>query len=117
MRWDDDFHSFNGGDETPMNTMPLWRRKPLVLIVDDDTDTCEMFRTAFFAEGYHAIPATTREDAVAVFSAVRPDLIMTDIRMGEMTLQEFSAHVSRFNSRPPIILLSAAMPEELEFAA
>jgi DNA-binding response OmpR family regulator len=96
--------------------MALVRNKPFVLIVDDDADTCQVFSATFRSEGFHAVPVMTREDAVAVFSASRPDVILVDICMGEMTLEDFAAHLKRLRPRVPVLVMSAGTPEQIDAA-
>ena len=51
---------------------------PLVLIVDDDTDTRELYRLVLESVGYRVEDAGTVSSATAVLSRLVPDVVLTD---------------------------------------
>ncbi len=56
-----------------------------ILIVDDDTDALEVFRTRLTHGGYEVETAESAEEALARVSAFAPGLVVTDIRMTGMS--------------------------------
>jgi chemotaxis family two-component system response regulator PixH len=56
---------------------------PLVLVVDDDADTRELYRLFFEVGQYRVAEADSMERAIEVARDVRPDVILTDWRLGD----------------------------------
>jgi DNA-binding response OmpR family regulator len=54
-----------------------------VLIVDDDESTVKGLATLLAQEGYRVLTATTFEAAQFALQTGYPDLVLTDIRLGE----------------------------------
>lgn len=55
-----------------------------ILIVDDDTDFCELLRGVLIAEGYAVHLAFDVPQAVDLLPVVRPHLILTDMMMPDI---------------------------------
>ncbi len=56
-----------------------------ILIVDDDTDALEVYRTRLVHAGYEVEVADSAEKALARVSAFDPGLVVTDVRMSGMS--------------------------------
>lgn len=56
---------------------------PLVLVVDDSATNVNLMRSILEPSGYRLCSATTSAEAVAVASQLRPDLILSDLHLGE----------------------------------
>ncbi|MCG6987285.1 MAG: sigma-54 dependent transcriptional regulator [Gemmatimonadetes bacterium] len=56
-----------------------------ILIVDDDTDALEVYRTRLAHAGYDVEVADSAEKALARVSAFDPGLVVTDVRMSGMS--------------------------------
>lgn len=52
---------------------------PIVLIVEDDADTREMYHTALEFEGFWVVDAPQVSEAVVCAAEIMPDIIVTDI--------------------------------------
>jgi CheY-like chemotaxis protein len=83
--------------------------KGTVLIIEDNQDILDVVRSMLEAEGFTVI---AREDCVTALSYLtvgRPDVILTDLMMAEMTGLEFIHLVRRITNydRIPIIAMSA----------
>lgn len=57
--------------------------KKIVLLVDDDPDFLEQNRLLLEANGYEVRTAASGRECLAAVEAVRPDLIILDMVMGE----------------------------------
>lgn len=55
--------------------------KPLILVVDDDTNLTQLYEAALTARGYRVMVANTGEEALAIADREKPDLILLDIMM------------------------------------
>jgi PAS domain S-box-containing protein len=55
----------------------------LVLVVDDDRDTRELYKLVFEVSGYTFLEADSVESAVDIAVRMRPDVILTDWMLGD----------------------------------
>lgn len=55
--------------------------KPLILIVDDDTNLTELYDTTLKSRGYRTAVANEGESALKIAEKEKPDLILLDIMM------------------------------------
>ena len=56
-----------------------------ILVVDDDKDGLEVLKTRLTHAGYEVETAESAEQALARVAAFDPGMIITDVRMSEMT--------------------------------
>lgn len=81
-----------------------------VLVVDDSANVRTLVREYLTAEGFRVVTANDGRQALFAARAEKPDLILLDIMMPEMTGYEFiRAH--RKECATPIILLTAKLDE------
>ena len=80
-----------------------------VLIVDDDPNALRLVSYAFQQEGYQTSTAATGAEALACLARERPDLIVLDVMMPDMSGLEVCQRIraSRQTARLPILMLSA----------
>ena len=92
---------------------------PLVLLVDDNLDTLEMYSLGLQYEGLRVNRARNGEQALASVATDRPDCVVTDVRMPRMTGLEFNrilrSDVTTSNI-PVIALTGMSAPAELATA-
>jgi DNA-binding NtrC family response regulator len=84
------------------------RKLPRILIVDDDTVTCELLCEVFAREGFEAAFRQSGEAALAAILDERPDVLLSDIRM--KTQLDGLALLDRVrNEHPsiPVVLMTA----------
>ncbi len=81
-------------------------RSKKVLIVDDDTNICELLRLYIEKDGYDTVIANTGTQAVRLFEQEKPDLIMLDIMLPELDGWQVCREI-RKKSPVPIIMLTA----------
>src|SRR5688572_14532117 len=55
------------------------RRKPVIVVVDDDRDTRELYRACFDMSGFVTAEASTGLDALTVVERLLPDILLTDL--------------------------------------
>jgi len=60
------------------------RRPPRILVVDDDPGLLRLLTIRLRSQKYEVEPASSADDALAIASRSRPDLVITDLRMGQM---------------------------------
>jgi CheY-like chemotaxis protein len=86
---------------------------PRVLLVDDDPAWRKLYRMALESQ-FDVFEATEGHQAMSVLGAVRPDVIVLDLRMPRMDGLDFIARINRRSPRPKIIVCSGSFTEEFE---
>jgi two-component system response regulator GlrR len=60
------------------------RRPPRILVVDDDPGLLRLLTIRLRSQKYEVEPVTSAAEALAAVARVRPDLVVTDLRMAQM---------------------------------
>ncbi len=81
--------------------------KPRILIVDDDPDLLKLLSIRLNAAGYEISAADSGERALAQLTRIRPQLVITDLRMGGMDGMALFDAVHKTNPVLPVIVLTA----------
>ncbi|MCR4400333.1 MAG: response regulator [Syntrophomonadaceae bacterium] len=85
-----------------------------VMAVDDSPVIRKLIRKALEPEGFAVVgEAGNGKEAVALFQALRPDVITMDITMPVMDGLEAATAIKQANPAQPIIMLSAMGDAEL----
>ena len=79
--------------------------RPRILIVDDEPQITRTLRTSLSMNSYDVQVANSGKAALEVFKSWKPDLVVTDLSMPEMTGIELCESI-RERSQVPIIVLS-----------
>lgn len=77
-----------------------------ILIVDDDTNICELLRLYIEKEGFSTVLAHDGEQAVELFNKEQPNLILLDIMLPKLDGWQVCREI-RKTSDCPIIMLTA----------
>ncbi|HKY02899.1 MAG TPA: sigma 54-interacting transcriptional regulator [Burkholderiales bacterium] len=87
-----------------------------VLVVDDDPDILKLLSLRLAAAGYAAQAASSGEQALGAMAISRPDVVVTDLKMGGMDgLALFEAIQKQMPTLPVIILTAhGTIPEAVE---
>ena len=77
-----------------------------ILVVDDDTNICELLRLYLEKEGYEVAIANNGGEAVKIFQELSPDLMLLDIMLTVLDGWQVCREVRKFSDKP-IIMLTA----------
>lgn len=90
------------------NASASGKNLPRILIVDDDVDVADYLHH-LFASDYEVVNRYSAEEALADLEEVKPDIILSDIIMGEMSGFEFCKTLkgNLSFSHIPVILITA----------
>ena len=78
-----------------------------ILIVDDDESVVSAFKAFLAHEGHRCRVASNAEDAVAAVAAVRPSLVITDVRMPGASGIEGLERMREIAPGLPVVVMSA----------
>ncbi len=87
-----------------------------ILVVDDERQITRMLRASLQGSGYEVLIAANGSEGYERFEADRPDLIITDLAMPEMTGLELTRAVRRV-AQTPIIVLSVRDTDTMKVTA
>jgi two-component system KDP operon response regulator KdpE len=91
---------------TTTTALPAAVATPLVLAVDDEAGILRLIKLELAAQGLRVITAPNGEEALRLAEEQRPDIVLLDILMPEMTGLEVMRRL-RERSDAPIILVTA----------
>ena len=77
-----------------------------ILVVDDDTNICELLRLYLEKDGFDTVIANDGEAAIVKFNVEEPDIILLDIMLPKLDGWQVCRTI-RKNSTVPIIMLTA----------
>ena len=78
-----------------------------VLVVDDDPDLLRLMQIRLDSAGYNVTTAESAERALAQMSVARPQVVVTDLRMGGMDGIALFEAIHAHNPTLPVIVLTA----------
>ncbi|WP_455199839.1 sigma 54-interacting transcriptional regulator [Kaarinaea lacus] len=89
---------------------------PKVLVVDDDPGILQLISIRLDAMGYDVTAVESAEKALASMSVVRPDIVVTDLRMEGMDGLGLFDAIHESNPALPVIILTAhgTIPEAVD---
>lgn len=79
-----------------------------ILVVDDEPDIQRLLTVALTNRGHTVITASNGVEALGMVEAEKPDLIVLDVMMPQMTGHEAHDEIRRRGNQTPILFLSAA---------
>jgi two-component system, NtrC family, response regulator GlrR len=83
------------------------RARATIVVVDDDPDLLRLMQIRLSAAGYNVITCGSAERALAQLTVVRPQLVVTDLRMDGMDGMSLFEAISARNPALPVIVLTA----------
>jgi two-component system response regulator PilR (NtrC family) len=92
-------------------------KKPRILIVDDERSIRELLEIVFRKEGYEVVSASSGEQGLALATGSAFDLIVSDIKMGDMSGIDLLRRLKADGFTGPFILLTAFAAAETAIQA
>ncbi len=90
--------------------------KPCVLVVDDEQSIRRFLHVVLTSHAYTVFEAASGQDALSVFAAHNPDIVILDLGLPDIDGIEVT-HLLRQRTRIPIIILSVRGSESDKIAA
>lgn len=82
-------------------------KKPVILVVDDESDMCEMLVSLLYEEGYVTDIANNGKDAVKRVKDGGVDFVLLDIMMPEMSGIETLQRIKAIRPGLPVVMITA----------
>jgi len=102
----------DSGPAAGVHVMKLANAQRRLLVVDDDASIREIAFELLGAEGYQVMTADDGVDALRLIAAVAPDLVITDLKMPNMSGAELMSAVRARWPKIPIIAVSGDVTRE-----
>lgn len=90
--------------------------RPLVLVVDDDRGVQEAVREELANRDYEVVIASDGDAALRLLDAMRPDVLVLDLKLPRVSGPMVAAKLNMLPSRPQVLICSA-VPYAPEIAA
>ena len=75
-----------------------------ILVVDDDTNICELLRLYLTKEGYQVTVANDGEEGLEKFNQVKTDMVLLDVMMPKMDGLEVCRRIRKAGNTPVMML-------------
>lgn len=87
-----------------------------ILLVDDEADLLRLWRLRLESKDYEVAVAGSGEEALATFSAFKPDVVLTDLRMPGIDGIALFESIRTLNKSIPVIIITAhgSIPEAID---
>ena len=79
-----------------------------ILVVDDDTNICELLRLYLTKEGYQVTTANDGEEGLDKFNQVKPDMVLLDVMMPGENGIETAREIRRYDTAVQIIFVTSS---------
>lgn len=85
-----------------------------IAIIEDDAVINQMYRMKFEADGFDVQVADNGKNGIELVQSFKPDLVLLDLQMPEMTGDEALQHIraAEWGKDVPVIILTNLGPEE-----
>jgi two-component system KDP operon response regulator KdpE len=90
--------------------------QPVILIIDDELQIRRFLRVSLEAMGYHIVEAATGQDGVVQTGMARPNVVILDLGLPDISGLEVLAKIREW-STVPVIILSVQESEQEKIAA
>ncbi|MEM9218595.1 MAG: response regulator [Cyanobacteria bacterium P01_F01_bin.150] len=94
------------------------RKKPVVLVVDDEIDIQELLERSLIKSGYDVVCANSGREALAIAAEILPDVITMDVMMPEMDGWEVLTRLKSNDelAHIPVVMMTMVEDEDLGYA-
>ena len=82
-------------------------RRPRVLVIDDETGILETLQILLRSEGFDPVMAQGGKAGLDRLETARPDIVLSDVRMPDVTGVDVLAAVRALDPTLPVILMTA----------
>jgi len=88
-----------------------------VLIIEDEEDAAELFAEMMRVSGYHVIKTSKSSPAIGMMTAEKPDVVLLDIMMPEISGLDILRQMRRdpaLANIPVVVITAKGMPADIK---
>lgn len=82
------------------------RRKPTILVVDDEKQIRELFHRLLKKEGYRVLTANNGNEGLKLIDTEKPELVLLDLKLPDMSGIQFLRLIKRRNEKAEVIIIT-----------
>ena len=97
----------------PVGPAPSTAGESTILLVDDDHGVLASLARVLLSEGWNVITAANGEEALKCLTEQQPDIMITDLSMGDVSGWDLLFHENMQRPGLPIFVITALPPSEL----
>lgn len=88
-----------------------------ILVIDDEKSIRDMLRAGLTQYGYNYYEAPDGKSGIEIYKKTRPDIVLTDVKMPEMSGIELTKHLKGIESDADVVIMTGYGSEELVIEA
>ncbi|MDD5513420.1 MAG: response regulator [Candidatus Omnitrophica bacterium] len=85
---------------------------PKILIVDDEKEICEVTKNFLGRRNYDCYTANSGKEALEMAKQVRPELVLLDVRLGEVSGLEILPQIKALNQDTKVVMVTGLADAE-----
>lgn len=78
-----------------------------ILLIDDDRSLLRVTEYNLTQGGFHVVSADSGKEGLVLFDSKRPDLVITDVQLGDINGLELLAQIKEKSPHTPVIVITA----------
>ena len=79
----------------------------MILVADDEKNIRALYKEMLENEGYKVILTETGQQTLNVLEMIKPDLVILDVKMPDISGMEILGEISKGEFNPPVLINSA----------
>ena len=87
---------------------------PTILVVDDELMLCDLLKVELSSFGHEVVTANNGREGIALFAHRRPDLVLLDLHMPDMSGIEVLKRIRELDPQAGVIVLTGGGTDDLE---
>ncbi len=90
---------------------------PKVMVVEDEKNLLKLYKDELEDDGYEVMPVESGRQVMAALERFRPELVVLDIKLGDVEGLEVLEQIKQFDRGLPVILNSAYSSYKANFSS
>jgi len=82
------------------------RKKPQILVIDDEEEICNIFKKSLTLEGYTVLTALDGESGLKIVKEEKPDIVLLDLMLPKMDGIEVLRHIKKIDKNIVVVVIT-----------